>query len=65
MDNNHILFILLLVLGPFFAIAAGKARTERMRQLREDLQHGRLRGFAVLGMAVVLFFVFQYLNGKS
>lgn len=65
MDTSHILFILLLVLGPFFAIAAGKARAERMRQLREDLQNGRLRGFAVLGMAVVLIFVFQFLNGRS
>lgn len=65
MDTSQILLILLLILGPFFAIAGGKARAESKRQLREDLQNGRLRGFAALGMAVVLFFVFQFLNGKS
>lgn len=65
METNLILFILVLVLGTFFASAASKACDERMRHLQEDLQPGRLRGFIALGIALVLFFVFQFLNGKS
>lgn len=45
--------VLSLLLWPL-ARAAGKAQADRMRGLRDDLEQGHGRAFAVIGVVVVL-----------
>lgn len=37
------------------ARASGRARAERLRDLGEDLRHGRIRGFLVLAFVAAVF----------
>ena len=50
--------ILLLLFSPL-AYRSGKAKAERIRGLRDDLVHGRTRGFLIVLVVVVLFIIAQ------
>ncbi len=37
-----------------YAIFAGRAQASRLRNLREDISHGRMRGFLVVAVVIAL-----------